>query len=129
MTIYQDVGGEPIFFEIVEKFYEGVAADPLMRPLYPEDLEPSKRYLALFLMQAFEGPLTYLIERGHPALRYRHRLFPIDQEMRDHWMDHMRVAVQTSTLTEPMQQEFLTYFEKAATFLINRKPAEAEPTA
>ncbi len=44
-------GGEPFFVALVDRFYEGVATDPLLRPMYPEDLTESRAHLALFLMQ------------------------------------------------------------------------------
>jgi hemoglobin len=120
VTIYEAVGGEATFFRLVEQFYAGVADDPILRPLYPEDLEPAKRHLALFLIQYFGGPDTYLRERGHPRLRFRHFSFPIDQAARDAWVHHMRAAIATLDLPEAARREFMSYFENAATFLMNR---------
>ena len=36
-TLYERVGGEPFFVALVEHFYAGVAADDVLRPLYPEE--------------------------------------------------------------------------------------------
>ena len=36
-SFFVAVGGEPTFRRLVGKFYEGVAKDPLLRPLYPEE--------------------------------------------------------------------------------------------
>jgi hemoglobin len=120
VTVYEAVGGEETFVRLVEAFYDGVEKDPILRPLYPADLGPSKRHLALFLMQYFGGPRTYLTERGHPRLRARHLAFPIDQAARDAWVHHMSAALDTIGLPPAAQDEFLRYFEGAATFLINR---------
>lgn len=119
MTVYEAVGGEKTFFDLVETFYAGVSQDPLLRPLYPEDLTPSKRHLALFLIQYFGGPQTYNTERGHPRLRARHLPFTIDQAARDAWVRHMRAAVETLPVRPEARTEFMRYFEGAATFLIN----------
>ena len=66
-TLFDRVGGEPFFVDLVDRFYLGVAGDPLLRPLYPDDLSESSRHLALFLMQYWGGPGTYGEERGHPG--------------------------------------------------------------
>jgi hemoglobin len=123
-TIYTAAGGAPAFERIVERFYAGVANDPILRPLYPDDLGPSKRHLALFLMQYFGGPSTYSAERGHPRLRLRHLPFPIGRRERDAWVRHMTAAVNAEPLPEPVRAVLLDYFDRAATFLINRPPEE-----
>jgi len=119
-TLYDRVGGDPFFFSLVERFYAGVARDALLRPLYPADLEPPKRRLALFLIQYWGGPHTYNAERGHPRLRMRHLRFPIGPAERQTWLTHMRAAVDTSDASATDRQALLTYFETAATSLMNR---------
>jgi hemoglobin len=119
-TIYEAAGGAETFQRIVDRFYAGVAGDPLLRPLYPADLEASRRHLTLFLMQYFGGPSTYSEQRGHPRLRMRHLPFAIGRAERDAWMRHMRAAVESAELPEPVQAVLLDYFERASTFMINR---------
>ena len=119
-TIYEAAGGAETFERIVDRFYAGVAGDPLLRPLYPADLSASRRHLALFLMQYFGGPSTYSEQRGHPRLRMRHLPFPIGQAERDAWMRHMRAAVEAEALAGEVRAALLDYFELAATFMINR---------
>jgi hemoglobin len=81
VTFYEAVGGEETFRRLVHRFYEGVAADPLLRPLYPEeDLGPAEERLRLFLIQYWGGPRTYGERRGHPRLRMRHVPFRIGKE-------------------------------------------------
>jgi hemoglobin len=87
------VGGQPFFNDLVERFYDGVADDEILRPMYPEDLTESKRILALFLAQYWGGPAAYAEERGHPRLRMRHAPFRITKRARDAWLVHMRAAV------------------------------------
>ncbi len=120
MTVYEAVGGAPAFERLVEAFYAGVADDPILRPLYPEELVASKRHLTLFLIQYFGGPGTYSEERGHPRLRMRHVPFAIGRAERDAWMRHMSAAVETLDVPQAARDEFRAYFENAATFLVNR---------
>ena len=78
-TLYEQVGGMPFFEQLVDRFYDGVEADPVLLPLYPDqaDLAGARRRLTLFLVQYWGGPTTYLEERGHPRLRARHFPFAI----------------------------------------------------
>src|ERR1039457_2036765 len=68
-ALFDRVGGEQFFFDLIDSFYLGVAGDPLLRPLYPEDLTEPKHHLALFLVQYWGGPSTYNETRGHPRIR------------------------------------------------------------
>jgi hemoglobin len=119
-TLFDAVGGATTFERIVEHFYEGVAVDPVLRRMYPEDLTESKRHLALFLMQYFGGPTTYSQERGHPRLRMRHLPFAIGMAERDAWMRHMRAAVEAEHLSDTARDALLEYFERVATFMMNQ---------
>src|SRR5262245_56229825 len=120
-TIYAEIG-EDTFHQLTRAFYGGIAQDPLVRPLYPEaDLEPSRRRLALFLIQYFGGPRTYSEERGHPQLRGRHMPFTITPSHRDAWMGHMRSALASLDLAEDTRQAMERYFEDASTFLVNSR--------
>ena len=120
-TVFSTLGGAPAFDRIVEHFYEGVEADPILRPMYPSDLVAAKHHLSLFLQQYFGGPSTYSEQRGHPRLRMRHFPFTIGQAERDAWMKHMQNAVEAEQLDAPLQALLLEYFERAATFMINRE--------
>jgi hemoglobin len=126
-TLYGRAGGQPWFDALVERFYEGVEDDPVLRPLYPDDLEPGKRGLALFLAQYWGGPPAYSAERGHPRLRARHLPFPIDTPERDAWVVHMTAAVRAGGLSAEVEAEFLSYVGTASTHMINQHPLGLRP--
>ena len=87
LSLYDRAGGTPFFEALVGRFYVGVEADPLLRPLYPEpDLAGARHRLTLFLIQYWGGPTTYDEERGHPRLRMRHAPFAIGPAERDRWL-------------------------------------------
>ena len=118
-SLYERIGEEP-FRRIVHAFYAGVAGEPGLRALYPEeDLGPAEERLALFLIQYWGGPTTYSRERGHPRLRMRHVGFHIDLAARDLWLKHMRVAVDGAGLSEADREELWAYLEHAANFMVN----------
>ena len=122
-ALYERVGGEAFFVDLVDRFYLGVAGDPLLRPLYPDDLRESSRHLALFLMQYWGGPGTYGEERGHPRLRMRHAPFVIGPAERAAWMRHMLGALleleSAARISAADALELRDYLEMASNSLVN----------
>ena len=126
-TVYEVVGA--LFFaELVERFYEGVADDALLRPLYPsEDLTDAKARLCGFLVQYWGGPADYSATRGHPRLRMRPAPFTIGEAERASWLAHMTLAVDETIenygFPFALAAIFHDYFEGAATHLLNSDDA------
>ncbi|WP_230423552.1 globin [Streptomyces radicis] len=119
-SFYEQVGGEETFRKLVRRFYEGVADDPLLRPMYPEeDLGPAEERLALFLIQYWGGPRTYGETRGHPRLRMRHAPFEVNRAAHDAWLRHMRDAVDGLGLAPEHERELWNYLVYAAASMVN----------
>ncbi|HEX3788339.1 MAG TPA: globin [Pseudonocardiaceae bacterium] len=119
-SFFDSVGGEPTFRKIVSKFYELVADNDVLLPLYPEaDLGPATERLTLFLMQYWGGPHTYSDQRGHPRLRMRHAPFKIGPIERDAWLACMRIAVDEADVPEPYRTQLWQYLEMAAQSMMN----------
>ena len=118
VTVFDAVGGQAFFDDLVHRFYAAVAADPVLRPLYPDDLGPSERHLALFLGQYWGGPGTYSEERGHPRLRMRHAPFRVGPPERDAWYRHMATAVAQAHLDDDLAERLLAYCAMAADHMI-----------
>jgi hemoglobin len=101
-NFYEAVGGEQTFRRIVGRFYELVAKDVVLRPLYPdEDLGAAEERLRMFLVQYWGGPHTYSMQRGHPRLRC------------------MRIAVDEADLGEAHRAVLWNYLQMAANSLVN----------
>jgi hemoglobin len=119
-SFYEAVGGEETFRRLVERFYAGVAGDPVLRALYPEDdLGPAADRLRMFLIQYWGGPTTYSTQRGHPRLRMRHAPFAIGVAQRDAWLRHMRAALDSLQLQPEYEQTLWDYLIRAADSLRN----------
>lgn len=117
---FNDIGGSETFRAIVARFYEQVADDPVLRPLYPEqDLGPAEQRLRMFLEQYWGGPRTYSDQRGHPRLRMRHAPFRIGPIERDAWLRCMRVAVDEVDLDAEHRAILWRYLEMAANSMVN----------
>src|SRR5271169_2829024 len=120
VSLYEAAGGEETFTRLVRRFYEEVAADPVLRPVYPtEDLGPAEEHLRLFLIQYWGGPATYNELRGHPRLRMRHAHFVIGEAERDAWLRHMRTALDEIGLDEAHDAQLWEYLVMAANSLVN----------
>ena len=117
--IYAQIGDDQPFYELVDVFYAGVDADPVLRPLYPDDLTQAKAHLALFLIQRFGGHAGYQTQRGHPRLRMRHIPFQIGAAQSEAWLRHMFHAVDTVPAFVPFRDILRSYFSDSARFLIN----------
>ena len=124
-TVFEQVGGEAAFHALVEDFYAAVEHDPVLRPHYPDDLEPGKQHLAQFLAQYFGGGPIYSQHHGHPRLRMRHASFAITPPAALRWAQLMAGAVVKQGWPEPVVREVLEYIARAAPHMINA----AEPGA
>jgi hemoglobin len=124
-SFYDAVGGEETFTRLVHRFYQEVAADPVLRPVYPaRDLGPAEENLRLFLIQYWGGPQTYNELRGHPRLRMRHVRFHIGEAERDAWLRHMRTALDELGLDETLDAQLWDYLVMAAHSLVNVAPGD-----
>jgi len=124
--VYNLLGGDPegtvVFTQLVEKFYEGVQNDPILRPLYPEDdMKGAQERLTLFLIQYFGGPAIYAEVRGHPRLRMRHYPYRIGIAERDAWLKQMNTALDSvpKFATVGVAERVREYFISVADFLRN----------
>lgn len=119
-TFYDEIGGMETITAIVHRFYEGVAGDEVLRPLYPEaDLGPAEERFRLFLAQYWGGPTTYSDERGHPRLRMRHAPFAVTPDAAQHWLRHFRAGLDSVDLTPDQDAQFWDYVTHAAQFMVN----------
>src|SRR5699024_511109 len=120
-TFYEEIGGREVIEKIVDVFYEGVATDELLRPMYPEaDLGPAAERFTMFLEQYWGGPHTYSDQRGHPRLRMRHAPFAVTPEARDRWLTHFRAGLDAVGLDPEHDEQFWAYVQHAANFLVNQ---------
>lgn len=119
VSVYDQLGGIEWFSQLCDGFYSRVANDEVLRPLYPEDLQPSSHWLALFLAQYWGGPGDYSSQRGHPRLRMRHMHFRLGSEERNRWYEHMAASLVSMEIEPALEQQMLDYFSMAASHLVN----------
>ena len=120
-SLFERVGGLAFFERLVDRFYEGVAVDPVLIVLYaePNDLQKARLHLTWFLAQYWGGPPMFNENRGDPKLRMRHMPFRIGPVERDQWLIHMLAAVNELSSDDLIRGELTDYFVKAAEHLRN----------
>lgn len=126
-TVYERMG-QRFFVDLVREFYALVAEDPVLRPLYPDDLDGARERLEGFLVQYWGGPADYSAARGHPRLRMRHGPFAIGPSERDAWLRNMLVALASQDPPADVAEAMTAYFRNAAMHMQNR-PGDADPGA
>jgi hemoglobin len=119
-TLFERVGGRDFFVGLIDRFYDGVETDEILRPMYDEDLAPAKLRLVAFLSQYFGHTTEYEDLRGSPMLRARHLKFAIDERARDAWLQHMGDALDVGAISTDDRDELWRYFVQAANFFMNQ---------
>ena len=127
LSITDRAGGPDAFVRLVDAFYVHVAQDPVLRPMYPDDLETGKQHLALFLAQYFGATDLYTSLRGHPRLRMRHAPFPIDPDAAGRWAAHMLAALAEQDLPSDVRDAVEEYVLRATPTLVNQLPDHVLP--
>ena len=119
LTLFQKIGAEKLR-KLIHDFYSGIKNDELLSPMYQGDFEGAEERLYLFIIQYLGGPDIYNQLRGHPRLRQRHIVFPITEEAKQHWLNHMKKALENSEISESDKYFLWNYFQQTAEFLKNR---------
>ncbi|CAM3050800.1 globin [Paenibacillus sediminis] len=113
------IGGAPVLRRVVEAFYPRVKQNPLIGPLFPENIDPVMDRQYKFLTQFFGGPSLYSDEYGHPMMRARHLPFPITRERADAWLSCMAGALTEVGIEEPLRTFVLERLSGPAYHFVN----------
>jgi hemoglobin len=120
-TLYENLGGEPIIRQLVERFYHHMDTRPdvlVIREMH-KDLDQAKLKLFEFLSGWTGGPQLFIDKYGHPMLRRRHLPFAIGTEERDQWLLCMKHAIDDVCLPEPWGTEFMNALSRLADHMRN----------
>lgn len=129
---YDRIGGSEGVRRLVEAFYSRVAVDPVLRPIYPEDLRPGREKLRLFFVQWLGGPPEYSSRFGHPRLRRRHFPFVIDEAAAERWLELMAAAMDEQGVDAELREFLMGRLRPLAYHMVNAGqdvPREPLPSA
>ena len=120
------IGGEAVVADWMQRFYDRVAKNPVLIPLFPSDLTASREKQTAYMVEFLGGEKRYTEKYGKPFLRFRHRKISIGIPERDAWMNLFM-----ETLREVCQdQSFIAGLESEigpiATAMINHDPEKKD---
>jgi hemoglobin len=122
-TPYVELGGEVALRELVDCFYDRIAADsPQLQDMHPVDDSISRRNLFEFLSGWMGGPQLYMERKGNPRLRMRHSPFVIGPEEAEEWLRCMRGALTDLAVAEPLRSYLDTRLTQTAHHVVNTPP-------
>lgn len=117
------IGGLPKVDELVDRFYDLMALEPVffeLRSMHPEDLTSSREKLKLFLSGWFGGPDIYSPKHGHPMLRARHLPFKIGVRERNQWLACMYQAMEDCEINGDLRTRLEESFFNTADWMKNQ---------
>lgn len=92
ITLYDKLGGEASIKAVVERFYENLMRDPVLRPYFERaDMNRLKRHQALFISQALGGPKQY----SGRDVRTAHRGMGITSDHFDRTAGHLAFTIRS----------------------------------
>lgn len=122
MNFFEELGGEAGITRLVNVFYDLIEQNPVLRPLFPQDMTEARQKQALYFIQHFGGPDHYTRQHGKPFLRFKHRHAVIGQPERDAWMTCLEKALVVCGVSQALAREVLENLTPLADAMINSKP-------
>lgn len=121
--LYQLIGDETLK-KLVDVFYDKIAEDELLSPMFPPDKTYAILFQYWFLLQAFGGPKDYIEKRGSPMMRKRHLMFSIGFDERNQWVKLMFESMDEVGLNQDHKTRATLerFFNTMATKIVNKKP-------
>lgn len=125
-TPYEQIGGAETLRNLVNCFYDRVAKDPDLAPIFPDDFTEIKEKQYMFLTQFLGGPRLYSEVYGHPRMRARHLPHPVTPKRAEAWLKCMSNAMDDIHLEGPIREFFFTRLTQVANHMINQPDDTAE---
>ena len=86
-SLYEWAGGMPALERLTTRFYERIASDAILAPVFAEMDRHHPHFVAQFLAEVLGGPKGYSAARGgHPRMVSRHLARHLTQPQRGHWL-------------------------------------------
>ncbi|SMC24949.1 hemoglobin [Andreprevotia lacus DSM 23236] len=123
MTPYHLLGGEAVLRQLVDRFYDIMASDPLaagIHAMHAADTAEIRQKLFEFLSGWMGGPPLFVEKYGHPRLRARHMPFSIGEAERDQWLHCMFRAMDEIPMDSALYEHLQESFYRTADFMRNQ---------
>lgn len=118
--------GEETLGKMMKIFYSKVATNPILKPIFPDDLTETTRKQTQFQIQYLGGPNVYSEEHGHPMLKARHMPFKITPERAQAWLECMSEAMDEVGLEGKIREVYYKRLVLTAHNMINAPDNDEE---
>jgi len=81
------IGGRAALETLIDRLYQRIDADAVLRPLFSRDLSNEREAQKRFFAEWLGGDSGYT-DRAHLPLKHRHDLLPITRDMARRWLAH-----------------------------------------
>lgn len=125
-TLYEEMGGAEAIARVVQEFYSRVHDDPLLSPIFPDDLLETQRKQFAFLSQFFGGPPLFSAHYGPPRLRARHLPFPITRPRASAWLALMDKAMDAAGIEPSVKAKLMDRLSRTAYHMVNTEEGDAD---
>lgn len=125
-TLYEEMGGAEAIARVVHEFYSRVHDDPLLSPIFPDDLLETQRKQFAFLSQFFGGPPLFSAQYGPPRLRARHLPFPITSRRATAWLALMDKAMDAAGIEPSVKAKLMDRLSRTAYHMVNTEEGDAD---
>ena len=121
-----EIIGPKTLERLVDVFYDLVAKDPDLSPIFPKDLTETKEKQRMFLTQFLGGPPLYSEQHGHPMLRARHMPFPVTPTRANAWLACMSKAMDEIGLDGEPRKAIFERLTLTAHHMVNTPDSKIE---
>jgi len=121
-----EIIGPKTLERLVDVFYDLVAKDPDLSPIFPKDLTETKEKQRMFLTQFLGGPPLYSEQHGHPMLRARHMPFPVTPTRANAWLTCMSKAMDEVGLDGELRKAIYERLTLTAHHMVNTPDSKIE---
>src|SRR5215470_207394 len=85
--LLERIGGRAALETLIDRLYQRIDADAVLRPLFSRDLSNEREAQKRFFAEWLGGDSSYT-DRAHLPLKHRHDLLPITRDMARRWLAH-----------------------------------------
>jgi hemoglobin len=129
-TLYDWAGGAGALERLTERFYQLVAADDVIGPLFAHMDPGHARHVAMWLGEVFGGPARYTAERGgYRAMLGHHLGKAITERQRRRWVSLLADAADDVGLPDDpeFRAAFTGYIEWGTRLAVSNSQPGADP--
>jgi hemoglobin len=129
-TLYEWAGGAEALRRLTEVFYDAVADDPILAPLFASMSEHHRDHVAAWLGEVFGGPARYTDEfGGYPEMLRHHIGLALTEEQRARWAALIAASADPAGLPRDpeFRSAFVAYVEWGTRIALENSQPDAAP--